>query len=176
MSTWAWATPPAEFHTRVLPWRMMHAPLIGPYLLGRHAAMPGRGMYLSVVDRARFTDTAQSAYEDVLADPDERALTWTWPRSIPLGLPGDVETDRFAWLEAGARKLDLPSTIIWGREDDVFAADVFAARWHAMWPHAEGTHLVTGKHFLHEDSGAEIGALLVEFADRRVRGNGGDRP
>jgi pimeloyl-ACP methyl ester carboxylesterase len=26
MSTWAWPLPPAEFHTRIFPWRMMHAP------------------------------------------------------------------------------------------------------------------------------------------------------
>jgi haloalkane dehalogenase len=34
MSTWAWPAPPAEFHTRIFPWRTMHAPLVGPYLLG----------------------------------------------------------------------------------------------------------------------------------------------
>lgn len=169
MSTWAWATPPAEFHTRVLPWRLMHAPLIGPYLLGRHAAMPGRGMYLSVVDRQGFAEHAQSAYEEVLADPDERMPTWAWLRSIPLGLPGDRETDRFARLQAGVKMIELPSTVISGREDDVFAPDVFAARWHEIWSHAEGTHLVTGRHFLQEDSGAEIGALLVNFVDRHVR-------
>ena len=39
MSTWAWPLPPAEFHTRMFPWRMMHAPLLGPYLLGRHNAL-----------------------------------------------------------------------------------------------------------------------------------------
>jgi hypothetical protein len=33
----AWALPrPAEFHTRLLPWRMMYARLVGPCLLGRH--------------------------------------------------------------------------------------------------------------------------------------------
>ena len=41
MSTWAWPTPPAEFHTRIFPWRMMHAPLVGPYLMGRHNCSPG---------------------------------------------------------------------------------------------------------------------------------------
>ena len=56
MSTWAWASPAAEFHRRVVPWRLMHAPLTGPYLLGRREAMPGRGMYLSVVDRAAFAE------------------------------------------------------------------------------------------------------------------------
>lgn len=166
MSTWAWSTPSSEFHHRVLPWRLMHAPLVGPYLLGTHAAMPGRGMYLSVVDRARYAEQAIGAYTAVLDDPDERALTWIWPRSIPLGLPSDTTTERFAWLEAGVRELRLPATVIWGREDDVFTPDVFAARWHEVWPHAEGTHLVTGRHFLQEDSGAEIGALLVDFADR----------
>src|SRR6267378_816485 len=33
MSTWAWPRPPAQFHMRIFPWRMMHAPLVGPYLL-----------------------------------------------------------------------------------------------------------------------------------------------
>jgi pimeloyl-ACP methyl ester carboxylesterase len=48
MSTWAWPTPPADFHTRIFPWRMMHAPLVGPYLMGRHNVLAGRGVYLSV--------------------------------------------------------------------------------------------------------------------------------
>jgi pimeloyl-ACP methyl ester carboxylesterase len=174
MSTWAWVTPSSDFHQGVLPWRLMHAPLVGPYLMGRHAAMPGRGMYLSVVDRARFASEAEDVYAAVLGDPDDRALTWTWPRSIPLGRPTDIANDRFTWLEEGVRSLRLPATVIWGREDDVFPADVFAAHWHEVWPHAEGTHLVTGKHFLQEDSGVEIGRLLVEFA-ARVGAAGGAR-
>ncbi|GJF03048.1 alpha/beta fold hydrolase [Pseudonocardia sp. D17] len=173
MSTWAWTASPAEFHQRVLPWRTLHAPLLGPYLMGRRAAMPGRGMYLSVVDRARFADGAQHVYEAILSDPADRDLTWTWPRSIPIGLPSDIETEHFRWLEAEVRALHRPSTVIWGREDDVFEPGVFAAHWHEIWPHAEGTHLVTGRHFLQEDSGAEIGALLVDFADRAVRSAGG---
>jgi pimeloyl-ACP methyl ester carboxylesterase len=41
MSTWAWPLPPTEFHTRMFPWRIMHAPLLGPYLLGRHNVLCG---------------------------------------------------------------------------------------------------------------------------------------
>lgn len=37
MSTWAWPMPPSEFHTRMFPWRTMHAPLVGPL------AWPARG-------------------------------------------------------------------------------------------------------------------------------------
>jgi hypothetical protein len=55
-------------------------------------------MYLSVVDRRKFRDEAQSFYESILPDPATRVLTWTWPRWIPLddtarGL------ERFQWLE-----------------------------------------------------------------------------
>jgi hypothetical protein len=35
-----------------------------------------------------------------------------------------------------------------------------------MLPHAEGPHLVTGRHFLQEDSGPEIAALLLDFVRR----------
>ena len=72
MSTWAWPLPPAEFHTRIFPWRTMHAPLVGPYLLGRHNALAGRGMYLSVVDREKFRECAQAAYESVLPASADR--------------------------------------------------------------------------------------------------------
>ncbi len=115
MSTWAWRQPSAAFHHQVVPWRTMHAPVLGPFLLGRQAAMPGRGIYLSVVDRPRYDEDARDAYETVLTDADERRLTWLWPRSIPLGLDTDIETTRFNWLEQGAATLRLPATVIWGR-------------------------------------------------------------
>ena len=172
MSTWAWNSPSAEFHRRVAPWRLMHAPLTGPYLLGRRAAMPGRGMYLSVVDRAVFAERAMSGYVEVLGDADERALTWIWPRSIPLGRDTDIARERFNWLEDRVRAMRLPATVIWGREDDVFDPEVFAMRWHELWPHAEGTHFVTGRHFLQEDSGGQIGQLLARFVNQ-VTSDGG---
>lgn len=167
-STWAWASPHSAFHAGRVPWRYMHAPVVGPYMLGRQGAMPGRGIYLSVVDRERFAERGLLGYTVVLDDPDERAGTWIWPRSIPLGEPSDIALERFAWLEQGVGELRLPATVIWGREDDVFEPQVFTDRWHELWPHAEGTHFVTGRHFLQEDSGAQIGSLIVDFVGRNV--------
>ena len=168
MSTWAWREPAAEFHRRVMPWRTLHAPLVGPFLSGRQGAFPGRSTYLSVVDRERCRADSMDVYEAVLPDTDDRRLTWQWPRSIPIDPATDIAGERFEWLEAGVRQLRLPATVIWGREEVVFTADAFAPVWHELWPHAEGTHLVTGNHFLQEDSGQEIGDLLVEFAGRHV--------
>jgi pimeloyl-ACP methyl ester carboxylesterase len=165
MSTWGWPLPPAEFHTRIFPWRIMHAPLVAPYLLGRHNALAERGVYLSVVDRQRFAARALAAYAAALPDPSSRLLTWTWPRWIPLdGAARALE--RFAWVERELRACTLPALIVWGREDDVFDPAIFAARFKQLLPQAEGPHLVTGRHFLQEDSGPEIAGLIVDFLAR----------
>jgi pimeloyl-ACP methyl ester carboxylesterase len=166
MSTWAWPLPPADFHTRIFPWRMMHAPLVGPYLLGRHNALAGRGVYLSVVDREKFRKRAQQAYEWALPDPASRLLTWTWPRWIPLDASARA-VDRFSWLERELGACRWPTMIVWGREDDVFDHATFGARFKQLLPHAEGPHLVTGRHFLQEDSGPEIAALITDFLARK---------
>ncbi len=165
MSTWAWPCPPAEFHTRVFPWRLLHAPLVGPYLLGRHNALAGRGVYLSVVDRDKFRREAQLIYEAVLPDTETRLLTWVWPRWIPLD-DNACALDRFVWLEQELKKSKLPTMIVWGREDEVFDAATFADRFKQLLPYAEGPHLVTGRHFLQEDSGPEIAELIRSFLNR----------
>ena len=162
MSTWAWPSPPAEFHTRIFPWRMMHAPLVGPYLLGRHNALAGRGVYLSVVDRERFRSRAQAAYEAVLPDPATRLLTWTWPRWIPLEEHARA-TPRLRWLERELTRCRIPALLVWGREDEVFDAATFAARFKQLLPHADGPRFVTGRHFLQEDSAPEIARHIIDF-------------
>jgi haloalkane dehalogenase len=60
-----------------------------------------------------------------------------------------------------------------GRQDEVFEPHVFATRFKALLPHAEGPHLVTGRHFLQEDSGPEIAALIVDFLRRLARAGAG---
>jgi pimeloyl-ACP methyl ester carboxylesterase len=57
----------------------------------------------------------------------------------------------------------LPTMIIWGREDDVFDAATFSDRFKRLLPHAEGPHLVTGRHFLQEDTGIVIAGLIRSY-------------
>lgn len=175
MSTWAWPSPPAEFHTRRFPWLTMHAPLVGPYLLGRHNSLAHRGIYLSVVNRDKFRREAQAAYDLVMPDREARLLTWAWPRWIPLDDQARAYA-QFAWLEAELAKSTLPTLIIWGREDAVFDAETFAQQFKGLLPHADGPHMVTGGHFLQEDSGAEIAGLIAAFLaslDSKGARNGG---
>ena len=73
---------------------------------------------------------------------------------------------RFTWLETELAKSRLPALIIWGREDEVFDAGTFAQRFKQLLPHADGPHMVTGRHFLQEDSAPEIAGLIASFLDR----------
>jgi pimeloyl-ACP methyl ester carboxylesterase len=72
----------------------------------------------------------------------------------------------FKWLEQELSRSKLPTLIIWGREDEVFDAATFSNRFKQMLPQAEGPHLVTGRHFLQEDSGPEIAGLIESFLGR----------
>jgi len=48
----------------------------------------------------------------------------------------------------------------------VFDHETFATRFRDLLPHAEGPELVTGRHFLQEDSGAEIAEKINDFLER----------
>jgi pimeloyl-ACP methyl ester carboxylesterase len=166
MSTWAWPDAASDFHKANFPWRMLHAPVVGPYLLQKHNVLARRGVYLSVVDRDRFRNgEAPLAYNAALPDMNSRLLTLAWPRWIPLDEQARA-SERFAWLESELAKSKLPTLIVWGREDEVFDPAVFAHRFKRLIPHAEGPIMVTGRHFLQEDSATEIAGLVTGFVDR----------
>ena len=169
MNTWAWPEP-TTFHSSVFPWRMMHAPVVGPYLFQRRNILVERGLYLSVVHRERFLEEALPAYRHVMPDYDSRLLTRAFPRLIPLK-SDDRSMATMRWLEQSLGKSKLPALIVWGKEEIVFPADC-ANRFKKMLPHATGPLWVTGSHFLQEDSPAEICGHIVDF----LRGLEGGRP
>jgi len=146
MSHWAWPDP-SPIHTTVVPWRMLHAPVVGPHLLGRHNSLADRGVYLSVVDRTGFRAS--------------RPPTVLFPRLIPLD-EGSRAHEFFTWLQAQLPSLQMPALVLWGREDDVFPPS-YADRFVQTLPHAQGPVMVTGRHFLQEDSGREIGERIAGF-------------
>ena len=100
-----------------------------------------------------------------MPDPAARLLTWTWPRWIPLD-DAARGLERFQWLERELKKSKFPTLLVWGQEDEVFDHKTFATRFKEMLPHAEGPELVTGRHFLQEDSGPEIAEKITDFLDR----------
>ena len=87
------------------------------------------------------------------------------PRWIPLDESARGFA-RFEWLERELKKSKFPTLLVWGREDEVFDHATFATRFKELIPQAEGPELVTGRHFLQEDSGGEIAGKINRFLDR----------
>jgi len=160
MNTWAWPEPSA-FHSSVFPWRMMHAPVVGPYLFQRRNILVERGLYLSVVHRERFLEEALPAYRFVMQDYDSRLLTRVFPRLIPLR-SDDRSATTMRWLEQSLRGSKIPALIVWGKEEIVFPVQC-AQRFKTLLPHAKGPLWVTGSHFLQEDSPQEICGHILDF-------------
>jgi haloalkane dehalogenase len=109
----------------------------------------------------KLTDEEMSVYRRPYREPGEsRRPTLTWPREIPLGgEPADVVAlvERYArWLSTSTvPKLFVdadPGSILVGAQRD------FCRR----WPNQQEV-TVRGRHFIQEDSPAEIGRAIAGF-------------
>jgi haloalkane dehalogenase len=107
-------------------------------------------------------DEEMAEYRRPYREPGESRLpTLTWPRQLPVdGEPADITriVEEYAqWLAttAGIRKLFVnaePGVILRDRQRAVCRA----------WPD-QSEITVPGRHFVQEDSGAEIGAAIAEW-------------
>ncbi|MGI6514368.1 MAG: alpha/beta fold hydrolase [Syntrophomonadales bacterium] len=163
MSTWAW-TDVSPFHSSIFPWRMMHAPVVGPYFLQRRNALTERGLWLSVVNRERMTDEVIDGYRFHMQSYDERGAFLRFPRMIPLGEQNKENTgyDIIKQIEEQLPGLDIPALIIWGEPDDVFPKE-WAQRFYEILPRAEKPIYVKAKHFIQEDEPEFICQELIRF-------------
>jgi haloalkane dehalogenase len=110
-----------------------------------------------------LTDAEMAAYRAPFAEPGEsRRPTLTWPRQIPIdGEPADVvaAVEAYArWLSAAqVPKLFVnadPGAILVGAQREACRA----------WPNQREV-TVKGRHFVQEDSPAEIGRALADFVE-----------
>ncbi len=167
MSTWAW-TEGSVFHSSIFPWRMMHAPVVGPFFLQRRNALTERGLRLSVVNRDQITEDVLDGYRFHLQSYDERGSFLRFPRMIPLGEEnrGNTGYAIIKKIEEKLPELKVPTLIIWGEPDDVFPKE-WAERFHNILPRAEKPIYVQAKHFIQEDQPEFICRELIGFLKKR---------
>ncbi|MHB1127272.1 MAG: alpha/beta fold hydrolase [Bacillota bacterium] len=163
MSTWAW-TDVSPLHNSIFPWRMMHAPVVGPYLLQRRNALTERGIWLSTVNRENITDEVLEGYRYTVQTYDDRAAHLRFPRMIPLGENNKDKTEYYniKKIENNLSNLDIPTLLIWGEPDDVFPKE-WAERFYQTLPNARKSIYVQAKHFIQEDEPEFISLELVRF-------------
>jgi haloalkane dehalogenase len=86
-------------------------------------------------------------------------------QDIPLR-PGDRAYDLVEEVEQGLDRFRmLPMLICWGQRDWVFDRD-FLAQWQSRFPQAEVHCFADAGHYVLEDAGAEILALVRDFLER----------
>jgi haloalkane dehalogenase len=105
-------------------------------------------------------DQEMSAYRAPFLERPDRLPTLTWPRQIPIeGEPADVTAivERYgAWLAQSA----IPKLLIVGSPGALVSPRALA--FCRTWPNQREV-VVSGRHFLQEDSPDEIGAAVAEF-------------
>jgi haloalkane dehalogenase len=100
--------------------------------------------------------------------PAHRIATLRFVQDIPLR-PGDPGYDVVAATAEGlAQHRDKPALIAWGAKDFVFD-DAFLREWRRRWPQAEVHRFAEAGHYVLEDEGEAICALVSGFLDAHPR-------
>lgn len=162
MNTWAWPEP-SKFHASVLPWRMIHAPIIGSHFFLRRNILVDRGLYLSTGNREKLkSGPVLNGYRLPFSAPLSRIAMLAFPRNIPLA-PGHFNWDRMAKLKSGLRTLPFPCRLLWGEKDIVFPPEN-AHLFKALIPNCSEPRMIPhGMHFIQEDAPDEIAEEILKL-------------
>jgi len=160
MNTWAWPEP-SLFHASILPWKMLHAPIVGSHFFLRCNALVERGLYLSTGRREKYKSGAVlDGYRLPFPTPESRIGMLAFPRNIPLK-PGDLNWTRLARMRRDIRNFPFPCRIIWGEKDQVFPP-TNAHLLHKLIPNCSHPRMIReGMHFIQEDAPDEIAEEIL---------------
>jgi haloalkane dehalogenase len=111
-----------------------------------------------------LTEAEMARYRSPYREPGEsRRPTLTWPREIPIdGEPADVTriVDCYGrWLASS----QVPKLFVNGEPGSILVGP--QREWCRTWPNQTEV-TVSGRHFLQEDSPAEIGRAIATFLTR----------
>ncbi len=170
MSTWLYNGGVGRFHQSPRPWTTWQAPLIGQFFMKRAKVLSQHGP--SAISKRGMSELEARAYHHVYDEPESDAVVLTWPRTIPLR-EGDRGYADMAAIERGLPELhDVPTLLLWGRQDSVFG-ESYANRLKELLPNAAGPYVIeNADHFMQDDAGLEIAGRIVEFLQRRLPAEG----
>jgi haloalkane dehalogenase len=104
-----------------------------------------------------------AAYEAPFPAPESKAGVRAFPLMLPLSedAPGAAKGQEVA---DALRADERPALLMWGDSDIALPLDPVGRKVQSLFPTAEALTVIhDGGHFLQEDQGHEIGALIADW-------------
>jgi haloalkane dehalogenase len=117
---------------------------------------------------ATLLEAASSAFDEEALDEYWKAFATLGGRRGMLELYRSFELDELEPYQEKLAALEVPTLILWGREDEFLPAD-YASRFATAIPGAELVMLEGVRHFLFEDEPERCGREVVSFLEEAGR-------
>lgn len=159
MNTAAFLMPPGGF----LPWQLKLArdSRLGAFLVRGFNAF-AFGATMTCVTKRPMSADVRRLFTAPYASWAERIATLRFVQDIPLGPEDRAYAIAKATEDGLARLSEVPKLILWGEKDFVFNAK-FLAEWKLRCPEAVFHTFPDAGHYLPEDEGPAVAALIREF-------------
>jgi haloalkane dehalogenase len=104
-----------------------------------------------------------AAYEAPFPTPESKAGARAWPLMLPL-TPESPGAEVGQAVTDALRADERPALLMWGDQDPALPLDPVGRNVQTLFPTAEALTVIhDGGHFLQEDQGHEIGALIADW-------------
>jgi pimeloyl-ACP methyl ester carboxylesterase len=132
-------------------------PWLPEFILGRgHAAMIGKMLYASAVQKSAFPQDVLAHYRDAMSKPGALRAAINYYRAPfrkSLGVGG---------VSKAATTISAPTLLIWGDQD--IALGIELTRGLELWvPNLQIRHLPDSGHWVQQEKPDTVNALLLEF-------------
>ena len=164
MSTWAFELPgyteenfPPLFAMCRQPW-LGEAMLLG-FNVFVEGFFPG-----AVIRKEKITPELMAAYRAPFPDYNSRIPTMAI-QDVPL----DKDHPSFGTMkniEGQLKKLNVPTLLVWGEDDQLMAPELADMAWKLFYPHSEMHIVPRAGHFIQEDAPEEVVAIIKDFLGR----------
>ncbi len=132
-------------------------PWLPEFILGRgHAAMIGKMLYASAIQKSAFPQDVLAHYRDAMSKPGALRAAINYYRATfrkSLGVGG---------VSKAATTISAPTLLIWGDQD--IALGIELTRGLELWvPNLQIRHLPDSGHWVQQEKPDTVNALLLEF-------------
>jgi haloalkane dehalogenase len=121
------------------------------------------GMLVKNACATDVPDEVIAAYEAPFPAPESKAGARAFPLMLPL-TPDDPGAEAGQQVADALREDERPVLLMWGDSDPALPLDPVGRTVQTLFPTAEALTVIhDGGHFLQEDQGHEIGALIADW-------------